>query len=302
MDRYFLFLRYLNEVLKRHTADLGNVQFYAPFCVPVNSNLLMIGCEESSSTFYDLLNHHWQRKGINEGTFFASLLEGDSFEEIQKTLIPSNALSEYVIRRLDSVDSLFTFKESFATQVALQNSLSYVLQSADRKLNPRNLSLSFPSANISQDLVLNDYKVQDNGNFQLVEEEEAQVHMRFTSNIVNLIGDVWCNGTVVPVMQSFLSMTAAKKAKLKSAVELFIRDDLFLWMLSNKNFEENYEGAKSFMTKHAKEIFERSEKVSNVPSEKAIDENVISLISAASSNEKLSTLGKLTQYVYMPNY
>ena len=299
-DRLNLLKKFLNEVFQSNMSAMKQgLKFVTPFSAVIGPRLMLCGMPEKMTTLLDVLHQHWNRQGVSGDGLFPAIMKGDSFASIQSSLIPENAFQEVVARTMDNPAALFTFKESFSKQMTLHNALCWMLQMPDKNLGPENVSVSLPSANVALDNMMNTYTLSGNS-LALEKEEEKQLHMRMTPNIACMMGRAWTNGVVYPSFFAFLKTFVEKRDRMRSALELFIRDDVFLWMLEENNFDAGSEAVKQFMGRFREEMVSRASAIVTPEKDKAVDANVIDLLNASSSVDTLSSRSKVSQLLYVP--
>ena len=72
------------------------------------------------------------------------------------------------------------------------------------------------------------------GGQKLVMPDDAtlgKLHMRLTPNISNFVGPVLFDGVLAPVFFAFQKMLVSNTVQIRSNMEMFLRDDAFLWAL-----------------------------------------------------------------------
>lgn len=160
-------------------------------------------------------------KGNNEAISSAKL---KVYNDICDTLAPPNVLSTYMRELLPSIEQLFQFRHTFATQLASNSLLQYALSITER--NPSRFAFCHSTGHILSQDFRSQYTLP-NGSL-----EKHDVPFRLTRNITEFIGPFVLEGVYVPSFAIISAAMDSKRSELEPVLHLLLRDDVMAWCLS----------------------------------------------------------------------
>ncbi|KAI8370186.1 hypothetical protein EDC96DRAFT_563874 [Choanephora cucurbitarum] len=334
-ERLVQLFRILNEVLG-HNKDSRqrNLKFHLPAIVPLAPNVRMVQDDLSYCTLYDIYEDHCDavnihkdepliffiekiKSGINKESDLSTLktellnLRMEINEEITKKYVPSNILSKYMLRTLDSYTEYWSHRKQFISQYAAATFASYLFSIGNR--TPHKMTVSRQQGDLWMTELLPGWLQASNTEPMLGNGES--VPFRFTPNVQEYITPVGIEGPFTSCLMSIARSLVDPELDLEEYLSLFVRDELATWYMSNhipikdtqvRNQIQSNVGqiiAKarflSCSNDNEKVIvnFERYQLVSNslsycqtVHTDKPVNQNIIDLISQASNPQKLAQM------------
>ncbi|KAI8367767.1 hypothetical protein BD560DRAFT_353389 [Blakeslea trispora] len=315
-ERLVQLFRILNEVLEiKKDSRQRNLKFHLPAIVPLAPNVRMVEDDLSYCTLYDIYEDHCDamnmhkdepliffvekiKSGINKesdpSTFKTELLNlrMEINEEIAKKYVPSNILSKYMLRTLDSYTEYWSHRKQFISQYATATFASYLFNIGNR--TPHKMTISRQQGDLWMTELLPGW-LQTNGSNPMLGNGES-VPFRFTPNIQEYITPVGIEGPFTSCLMSIARSLVNPELDLEEYLSLFVRDELTTWYMSNHTPVKDVQ-IRNQIQSNVNQIVARAQFLScNDDNEKAahtdkpVNQNIIDLISQASNPQKLAQM------------
>ncbi|KAI9486745.1 MAG: hypothetical protein EXX96DRAFT_53394 [Benjaminiella poitrasii] len=308
-ERLMQLYRILNGVLERKKdSRIRSLGFHLPAIVPLAPNVRIIEDDPSYNTLYDIYEDYCDevsmhkdyplsfyvekfKNGINKNNSNAEQmnLKMEINEEIGKKLVPSNILSKYMLRILDSYTDYWMHRKRFIAQYATATFMCYLFN-IERRL-PHKIMISCKTGNIyMKELHLG----WDQSNYML--RSEDAIPFRFTPNIQDYVTPVGIEGPFSSSLMATARCLTEPELELDQYISLFIRDDLISWHTSQPqlntkiNYRELVQANVTQIMAKAQLLSCRTENEKETNTEQPINQNIIDLISQASNPQNMANM------------
>nr|XP_019007357.1 transformation/transcription domain-associated protein [Kwoniella pini CBS 10737]OCF46138.1 transformation/transcription domain-associated protein [Kwoniella pini CBS 10737] len=243
-ERLTQLFRIMNSVLKkRKESRRRNLQFHLPTATPLAPQLRLVQADSSYVSLQDIFEDFSASKGMSrEDTTLAyfdrikqlhdpavprtdprfSQLKAEVMEEIQTKMVPENIMTNYMIRTMDSPESLWLMRKQFALQTATTMFLTYVCCLSNR--TPSRFYISRKTGLMYMTEILPAFAPGQ----PLIASQE-QVPFRLTPNMQNFITRIGIEGVVTAACTAIARCLTQPEFDLSGTLCLFVRDELLIW-------------------------------------------------------------------------
>ncbi|WWC98567.1 hypothetical protein V866_005459 [Kwoniella sp. B9012] len=243
-ERLTQLFRIMNSVLKkRKESRRRNLQFHLPAAIPLAPQLRLVQADSSYVSLQDIFEEHTVSKGMsredtalayfdrikqlhdpavprNDPRFFQ--LKAEVMEEVQTKMVPEDIMTRYMIRTMDTPESLWLMRKQFALQTATTMFLTYVCCLSNR--TPSRFYISRKTGLMYMTEILPAFAPGQ----PLIASQE-QVPFRLTPNMQNFITRVGIEGVVTAACTAIARCLTQPEFDLSGTLCLFVRDELLIW-------------------------------------------------------------------------
>ena len=287
--------------------------------------------------FYNFLKNYFsEEREVNKSK---SVLGESLYKQIQKEYSKKSILSNFVKNQsASSLPQFFAFKKQFISQISLFSILSYLFEIPLTNQTPSNfyfspingdlrmlhyhpsfslLSESLPTVPKNPSDILNQIENNNLSNSNppppqtlISIEQNSQIKMRLTPNIMKLVGPVEKEAILISCMFSVLSSLSSAKPKIEYFIKLYMRDELIDWIDRSRNNltqipQDDLSLIKSNSTHNSSILFSKlinEDQSQNLNPENApfIDQQVRKLIEISSSEKSFTQINSTTSIHFSP--
>ncbi|KAI9356612.1 hypothetical protein BD770DRAFT_444067 [Pilaira anomala] len=312
-ERLMQLFRIFNSVLERKKESrMRNLRFHLPSIVPLAPNVRMVQDDPSYCTLYDIYEDHCDSSNIHKDdplVFFVEKLKNsvnqstdvmalkteqlnlrmEINEEISKKLVPSDILSKYMLRTLNSYTDYWMHRKQFIAQYATATFMSYLFNVGHR--TPHKITISRKNGNVWMTELLPGW----NQSTPLLGNGES-IPFRFTPNIQDYITPVGIEGLFTSCLMATARCLTEPELELDHYLSLFIRDELITWHMSNHRsvtdvqFRERVQANVVQVMTKAQLLSCKTDRENTANTNKPVSLNIIDLISQASNPQKMAQM------------
>ncbi|OLL22884.1 Transcription-associated protein 1 [Neolecta irregularis DAH-3] len=240
-ERIVQFFRILNSALSsKRESRRRNLQYNLPTAVPLAPHIRIIQDDLSFVSFQGIYEEYCHKTGMHKDDplkFYTQKVNAftneqapqdlifekiEILEEIQKSMVSSSMLTDYVRRTYGHFEDYWLFRKQFCYQYATFTFMCYVMHIGNRF--PHKISVSRATGNIWTSELLPSM-APNNPVFHLSEA----VPFRFTSNVQNFMGPVGIEGIFSFALMAIAKCLTEPQFELDQYLCIFVRDELITW-------------------------------------------------------------------------
>ncbi|OBZ88491.1 Transcription-associated protein 1 [Choanephora cucurbitarum] len=312
-ERLMQLFRMLNYILERRKESrMRNLQFHLPAIVPLAPNVRMIQDDPSYTSLYDIYEDHCdsvqmhkddplvyfvekfknnvntQKDIMNQKTELLNLrMEINDY--ISTNMVPSNILSKYLFKIMNSYTDYWMLRKRFTGQYATATLMAYIFSVGHRM--PHKIMISRSTGNVWMTELLPGWNAAN----PLFGNGEA-IPFRFTPNIQEFITPIGVEGLFTSCLMATARCLTEPEFELDQYLCLFVRDELATWHLANHRsvtdiqFRERINTNVLQVQTKTQFLSCKADREKTLNAGKPLNQNVIDLISQASNPQKMAQM------------
>ncbi|KNA06133.1 hypothetical protein SOVF_183880 [Spinacia oleracea] len=242
-ERMLQLFRVMNRMFDKHKESRRrHICIHTPIIIPVWSQVRMVEDDLMYSTLLEVYDNHCARNDREADlpiTLFkeqlnpamAGQLSTDAiidlrlhaYNEVTRTRVPDNILSQFIYKTLLNGNHMWAFKKQFAAQLALSCFISYMLQIGGR--SPNKILFAKNTGKVFQ----TDFHPAYDANGMI--EFNEPVPFRLTRNMQAFFSHFGVEGLIISAMcaASQAVITPKQNQHLWHHLAMFFRDELLSW-------------------------------------------------------------------------
>ncbi|KAI8988247.1 hypothetical protein BDF20DRAFT_910766 [Mycotypha africana] len=319
-ERLMQLFRMLNYILERRKESrLRNLAFHLPAIVPLAPNVRMIEDDPSYTSLYDIYEDHCdnvqmhkddplvyfvekfkqnisnQKDIVHQKTEMINLrMEINHY--ISSNMVPSDILSKYLFKTMQSYTDFWMLRKQFTAQYATATFMTYIFSVGHRM--PHKIMISKSTGNVWMVELL---PVWNNSASPIFNNCES-VPFRFTPNIQEFITPIGVEGLFTSCLMATARCLTEPDFDLDQYLCLFVRDELATWHSNNQRSSNDVQFRERINTNvlqvqtKAQFLSCKTDREKTLAAGKPNNQNVIDLISQASNPQKMA----LMECTWMP--
>ncbi|EIW69900.1 hypothetical protein TREMEDRAFT_71446 [Tremella mesenterica DSM 1558] len=243
-ERLTQLFRIMNSVMKKRVETRRrNLQFHLPTAVALAPQLRLVQNDSSYVSLQDIYDDYCNKQGMSRENSIMAVydrmkllhdptmsrtdprflqLKIEVMDEIQAKMVPETILTNYMIKTMNSPDSLWLMRKQFALQTATVMFLTYVCSLSNR--TPSRFHLSRRSGLMYMTEILPAF-----ANGRAIIESNESVPFRLTPNMQHFITRVGIEGIVTSAVTAIGRSLTMPEFDLSGSLSLFIRDEVLTW-------------------------------------------------------------------------
>ncbi|CAO3681372.1 unnamed protein product [Umbelopsis ramanniana] len=312
-ERIIQLFRILNGVLQRRKESrMRNLSFHLPIIVPLAPHVRLVQDDPSYCSLQEIYEDHCDNVGIHRDEPIMYFIEKiranidakkaianqktellnlrlEINDEIASKMVPSNVLTKYMLKTLNSYTDYWMVRKQFTNQLATATFITYVMSIGHRQ--PFKFCISRSTGNIWMVDMLPVW----NQTTPILGNGES-VPFRFTPNIQNFITPIGIEGVFTSSLMAVARCLTEPEFELDQYLSIFIRDELVTWHTMNHRPITDTQLRERITTnvfqilKRTQFLSCRTERDKAVHANKPANQSIIDLISQASNPQKMAQM------------
>ncbi|KAG1474893.1 hypothetical protein G6F56_000065 [Rhizopus delemar] len=312
-ERLMQLFRLLNYIIEgRKETRARNLSFYLPIIVPLAPNVRMVQDDSSYVSLYDVYEDHCDgidmhkdnplvyfidkfKKNVNAHKDIVNQktellnLRMEINDYIAANMVPSNILSNYLLKAMNSYSDYWMLRKRFIAQYATATFMTYIFSVGNRM--PHKIMLSRSTGNVWMTEFLPGWNTAN----PVFGNGEA-IPFRFTPNIQDFITPIGIEGPFASCLMATARCLTEPDFQLDQYICLFVRDELATWHLANHRsvtdvqFRERVNSNVLQVQTKAQFLSCKADREKTLSAGKPLNQNVIDLISQASNPQKMAQM------------
>ncbi|KAG1145231.1 hypothetical protein G6F37_006937 [Rhizopus arrhizus] len=312
-ERLMQLFRLLNYIIEsRKETRARNLSFYLPVIVPLAPNVRMVQDDTSYISLYDVYEDHCDgidmhkdnplvyfidkfKKNVNAHKDIVNQktellnLRMEINDYIAANMVPSNILSKYLLKAMNSYTDYWMLRKRFIAQYATATFMTYIFSVGNRM--PHKVMISRSTGNVWMTEFLPGWNTAN----PVFGNGEA-IPFRFTPNIQDFITPIGIEGPFASSLMATARCLTEPDFQLDQYICLFVRDELATWHLANHRsvtdvqFRERVNSNVLQVQTKAQFLSCKADREKTLSAGKPLNQNVIDLISQASNPQKMAQM------------